>query len=631
VKVPLLILAVLLAYANCLTKSFVFDDDMWIVDNRLLDRPAEYIESFHGRPVLAATILALNGMGRQNPVGQHLLNVAIHLGATLVLYGLVRRSLLVPRFRKPYVTRADGLAFAVALLWAVHPLQVQSVTYIIQRGESLAGLFYLLILYALVRGTASRHRGWWYTLAVAGLVLGCGTKEILVTAPVATILYDRVFLTKSFRRMVRRRWVFYLVFLLAWAAYLAYNLDRAAGVESGIGFGMENVTPKTYLFTQAGVIVYYLRLSVWPSGTAIDYQSWPWTRTLGETMPEGAIVGGLLLMTLGLLWRRPAAGFVAAWFFIVLAPTSSVLPIIDAVFEHRLYLPLASVAVLVVFVGDALLGRWRPVALATAAVVLGVLTHQRNELCESRERVWRSAVERMPNNGRGLANLAQGLLMKERPAEAIVVLERALALSAVEPAALENMAAAHEQLGDFVTAEEYYQRLRQAYPKDGRWARLIGDRRLALGRWADAEAAYRKSLDLDPESVEAWYGLAAALNEQGRDSTNERTEATARNAEWPTIVLDMARATVVDERLRRFAAACRAALVWAKLGVAARERPSARDRDTLAMCNAASGDFKAAAEQVRLALGDGPDAKWTGMLRDRLRDYEAGHGPWDGS
>jgi hypothetical protein len=568
-------------------------------------------------------------MGRQNPVGQHLLNAAIHLAATLVLYGLVRRSLLVPRFRTRYVTRAERLAFAVALLWAVHPLQIQSVTYIIHRGESLAGLFYLLILYALVRGNASRHRGWWYTLAVVGLVLGCGTKEILVTAPVATILYDRVFLTKSFRRMVRRRWIFYLIFLLTWAAYMAYNLSRAVGVESGIGFGMENVTPKTYLFTQAGVIVYYLRLSVWPSGTAIDYQSWPWTRTLGETMPEGAIVAGLLVMTGVLLWRRPAAGFVAAWFFIVLAPTSSVLPIIDAVFEHRMYLPLASVVVLVVFVGDALLGRWRPVALAAAAVALGALTHQRNELYESRERVWRSAVERMPNNGRGLANLAQGLLMKDRPAEAVAVLERALALSAVEPTALENMAVAHEQLGDFVAAEGYYQRLHAAYPKDGKWPRLIGDRRLALGRWADAEAAYRTSIARDPSPAEPWYGLAAALNEQGRDSTNERTEATARNAEWPTVVLDMARATVVDERHRRFAAACRAALVWAKVGVAGRERPSAKERDTLALCYAVTGDFQTAAEQVRRAFGDGPDAKWTGVLRDRLRDYEAGRGPWE--
>ncbi|HVK10630.1 MAG TPA: tetratricopeptide repeat protein, partial [Gemmataceae bacterium] len=610
--VPLLVLAVLLAYANCLTKTFVFDDDLWIYANPLLDRPAEYFQSFRGRPVLAATVLALDAAGRQNPLLHHVLNVAIHLAATLTLYGLVRRSLLVPRFRRRYAGRAEGLAFAVALLWAVHPVQVQSVTYIIQRGESLAGLFYLLILYALVRGDSSRRRCWWYALAVVSLGLGCGTKEILVTAPVATVLYDRAFLTKSVRRMVRRRWGFYLVFLLAWGAYLAYNLNRAAGVENGIGFGMEQVTPKTYLFTQAGVIVYYLRLCVWPTGTSIDYQGWPWARTLGAAMPAGAVVAGLLLLTAGLLWRRPAAGFVAAWFFIVLAPTSSVLPIVDPVFEHRLYLSLASVAVLVVFVGDRLLGRWKGAALGAAAVVLGVMTHQRNELYESRERVWRAAVERMPNNGRGLANLGQGLLMKDRPADAVGVLDRALALSATEPTALENMAAARELLGDFAAAEAYYQRLRTAYPKDGRWARLIGDRRLALGRWADAETAYRAALGLDPKAADAWVGLAAALNEQGRDGAAERQEATARNPDWPTAVLETARVTVTDERHRRFAPPCRLALVWAKVGVAARGRPAARDRDTLALCYAATGDFRSAAEQMRTALAEGPDERWAG-------------------
>ena len=284
-------------------------------------------------------------------------------------------------------------------------------------------------------------------------------------------------------------------------------------------------------------------------------------------MHEGAIVAGLLAMTVVLLARLPAAGFVAAWFFIVLAPTSSVLPIVDAVFEHRMYLPLASVAVLVVFVGDWLLGRWRPVALAAAAIALGVLTHQRNELYESRERLWQSAVERRPSNARGLVNLGQGLLMKDRPAEAVDVLNRALAISADDPTALENMAVAHEQLGDFVAAEAFSRRLHAAHPKDGRAARMLGDRRLALGQWADAESAYRRAVELDP-SAEVWYGLAAALSEQGRDHATElarRPPATRpgrpRSWTWP--------ATVIDDRQRRFAPSCRVAVVWAKLGVAA--------------------------------------------------------------
>src|SRR5262245_26269609 len=153
--IPLLILAGLCAYSNCIPKTLVFDDDAWIVDQPLLDDTREYFKAMEGRPLLALTNLAMHRLGRNNPVGHHVLNVFIHLAATLTLYGLVRRTLLLPRFHGRYDGRAPYLAFAVALLWMLHPLQVQSVTYVIQRGESMAGLFYLLILYCVLRANAS--------------------------------------------------------------------------------------------------------------------------------------------------------------------------------------------------------------------------------------------------------------------------------------------------------------------------------------------------------------------------------------------------------------------------------------------------------------------------------------------
>src|SRR5688500_488280 len=122
--VPLLILSVLLAYANCINKTLVFDDDAWIVDMPALDDPPKYFQDMKGRPLLAATHLILHRVGRNNPLGHHVLNVLIHIAATLTLYGLVRRSLLRPRFGDRFQGRAPYLAFAVALLWSLHPLQV---------------------------------------------------------------------------------------------------------------------------------------------------------------------------------------------------------------------------------------------------------------------------------------------------------------------------------------------------------------------------------------------------------------------------------------------------------------------------------------------------------------------------
>src|SRR5439155_12645967 len=154
-----------------------------------------------------------------------------------------------------------------------------------QRGESMAGLFYLLILYAMLRADESEaeegytwSRLGWYSLAVASVILGYASKEIMASVPAAVILFDRIFLARSIRQMIRRRWAFYVMFLLTWAAFTAWHLSRAEKSEGGIGFGME-VTPTKYALTETGAILYYLQISFWPRNLAIDYQSWPWWST----------------------------------------------------------------------------------------------------------------------------------------------------------------------------------------------------------------------------------------------------------------------------------------------------------------------------------------------------------------
>src|SRR5262245_6028970 len=662
--VPLLVLAGLLAYANCVSKTLIFDDDAWIVDQGTLDDPPAYIESMKGRPLLALTNLLMHRFGRNNPIGHHVLNVLIHIAAGLTLYGVIRRALLRPRFGGRYASRAPYLAFAATLLWLVHPLQVQCVTYVIQRCESMAGLFYLLILYAVIRGDEAGASGdqdqvnpasrgisgrilehgkeifgssafWWYALAVVSLVLGYASKEIMVTAPAAVLLFDRIFLAKSMRDLVRRRWVFYLFFLLTWGAITAWNVFRATSAQSGIGFGQEVVTPKKYALTEAGVILYYLQISVWPRGLAIDYQGWPWRETLTDAMPEAGIVAAMLLATAIFLFWRPALGYVCAWFFLILAPTSSILPIVDAVFEHRMYLSLASVTILAVFLGDWLLrtvglGALRPYALAAAAIALGVLTHLPTEDYRSRAVAWEVAVNRMPNSVRARANYAQGLIVDDRPAEVVPVLERALEITPHDPTSLVNLAAAHEQLGNFAAAADYYRRLRGYYPNDWKNWRMHGSALLVIEDWEGAEEAFRKAIERDDSPAELHYSRAAALFALGRDgeAEDELRAATARDEAWPDRVLGLARSVVLDERTRANPQACRSALGWAKLGMRALERPSLQHLDTLALCYAATGDFDQAAETARRALKDRPGGAWGAVHRDRLGYYERNKTPW---
>ena len=640
--IPLLILAGLLVYANCVTKTLIFDDDAWIVDIPALDDPPQYFKDMEGRPLLAVTNLAMHRCGRNNPVPHHVLNIFIHLAASLTLYGVVRRSLLRPRFGDRFAGRAPYLAFAAALLWMLHPLQVQCVTYVIQRGESMAGLFYMLILYAMLRADESEEnerysltRFAWYFLAIASLILGYASKEMMASVPGAVILFDRIFLARSWRELIRRRWLFYIVFLLTWAAFTGWHLYRAKESSGGIGFGMETVTPTKYALTQAGVVLYYLQISVWPRGLAIDYQSWPWTETWSDAMPEAWIVAGMLLVTAVLVFWRPAVGFVCAWFFITLSPTSSILPIIDAVFEHRMYLSLATVAVLVVFIGDWLfrtvrLRFARPIALAAVAITLGTLTFLRNEEYQSREIVWQKAVERMPESVRARSNYAQGLLANQKPEEVVPILYRALELSPYDSTALQNMAAAYEQLGHFQEASECYARLRDAYPSEWKYWRMYASTLLLLGRWDEAHQAYLRTEELNPEASEPHYGRAAALFAMGQmiEAEIEIQRATEIDPSWPESILSSARTTILDERLRRYPDACRSAQRWAGLGLQYIENPRAVHRDTMGLCFAANGQFEKAAAQSREALISQPTGPWGSLHRDRLRYYEAKRVPW---
>ena len=180
-----------------------------------------------GRPLLNLTLAVNYALGGLNPWGYHAINLAIHILAALTLFGVLRRTLAVwgvgcgvrgeeshdtarSTSRTPHPTPHTFLAFAIALLWAVHPLQTELVTYIVQRAESLCGLFYLLTLYCFIRGASrppspGRRTSLWYLAAVVFCFLGIATKEVMVTAPVMVFLYDRTFFASSFRQSLRQR------------------------------------------------------------------------------------------------------------------------------------------------------------------------------------------------------------------------------------------------------------------------------------------------------------------------------------------------------------------------------------------------------------------------------------------
>jgi tetratricopeptide (TPR) repeat protein len=499
----ILVGVVLLVYCNSFGGSFVFDDREMIIRDEQVHQPLRYWSAIllRTRPLVTYSLALNYALGGLNPWGYHALNLAVHVFAALVLYDLIRRSLLLDLFADRYRETAPVLALAASLLWAIHPLQTESVTYIVQRAESLMGLFYLLTLYCLLRGASSRsHGNRWYATTVVACALGMASKEVMCTAPLVALMYDRVFLSSSFAEILRKRWALYAGLASTWLI-LAVPLRGAvagtgeiAGAGPAAGFTLKVLTPAAYLASQPGVVLHYLRLALWPSPLCLDYD-WPMARGVAAILIPGALVVTLCLLSAWALWLRPALGFLGACFFIVLAPTSSFLPIGDLAAEHRMYLPLAAVMLLIVLSGYSLVTaklagpERKPIASPSIAILalLGVtllfawMTASRNRDYFSEEALWRSVVEVRPDNMRARQNL--GILCLDA--------------------------------GKLSEAAEHFQVLAQRQP-DAQAHYLLATTLERLGRTADAVAHYLEVVRLQPESAKAHFDLANALASEGQ-------------------------------------------------------------------------------------------------------------------
>ncbi|MBI4597908.1 MAG: hypothetical protein HY737_05860 [Candidatus Omnitrophica bacterium] len=437
----LLIGAILCAYANSLTGPFLFDTLLGTTQNPLILFPhwpswSELITPpvTAGRPIIVLSLLANAAIGGLSPIGYHVVNLAIHITAALVLYGLVRHTLALQKVtgtfsKKAPVTFADAnrIAFVAALLWGLHPLQTQSVTYIIQRAESLMGLCYLFTLYCVCRSAtaATPHRWWW--MAFISCVLGMSTKAVMVTAPLLTLLYDRVFLAGSWGEAVRRRGLLYLGLAATWG-WLAYLAIASGSATQGNAGPAISITPLEYLRSQPGVILHYLKLIVWPDPLVFDYV-WPVATTARAIWPP-TIVLGLLIALIIVAWRfAPAISFFGIAFFLLLAPTSTIFPIADLAAEHRLYLPLAPAVLLGILAADRVLPRRIGMWLAVFFVVTwGGLTLRRNMDYRSEEGMWRDVVAKRPLNARAQINLGMVLIKQKRIDEGNRYLQKGLQL-----------------------------------------------------------------------------------------------------------------------------------------------------------------------------------------------------------
>jgi len=520
---PLLILALgFLVYSDSFHGPFIFDDIAALRDNPQIRglfagrAPGALPDAISARPVLILTFKLNYLIGKLNVESYHAVNLIIHLLVGLLLYAIVLKTI-----------RNVPLATAVAAIWIVHPLNTEAVTYVVQRSESLAALFYLAVIYCLIRAAEGRA-AMWSTIAVLCCALGMGTKEVLVTAPVMALLYDRAFLAGSFRQALRLRHWLYAGLAGTWliGAYVVFGERRSPTIGFHIG-----ISPLQYARTELNVIAHYFLLAFWPRHLALDYYDWPVARTWADVGWGGWLVILLGAAVIVALWRKPRLGFLGAWVLVILSPSSSFVPLPSEIAaERRMYLPLMSITALIVVGGWMILRRWRPGRIAAIAsacaivIILGTLTWQRNRLYANAIDIMADAVAARPNNPRalfdyGIALSDAGYAQPEGSPAAIACASQAAGAFRRSIQAQPDNYLAWDHLGqslletkDWPAAFDIYTYAITAYPPFAAEAYLQrGKLRAARNDIPGAIADFRNSIARHPDDPGAHYYLAIAL------------------------------------------------------------------------------------------------------------------------
>lgn len=537
---PWLLLALgAVVYANAVGAGFIFDDRPHIIRNPALHSLWPLTNHLLGKRGLVQFSLALNyAIEGREPRGYHLVNVVIHLLSALALYGLVWRTLLTGRLRATFQHSACWLAAIIAAIWMVHPLQTQAVTYIIQRAEAMAGLFFFLMLYCTVRQHESVGRGarmGWTAAALVSYLASVLSKETLAVVPLVVLLYDRCFLAGTFRAALRQRAWLYGVLAL-WIGMATVLVFRSLALESSAGFNVANSTPMTYLFTQPAVIAQYLQLVFWPHPLVLDYL-WKPAMDVSEHVPQTVLIVTLGVLTLWALWHNRPIGVMGAWFFIALAPTSSFVPILDLYMEHRMYVPLAALVAVLVIGGDALLRRGGPGArrlwlgggaAGLAVLALGAVTIDRNFDYYNELTIWKTVIDARPKNARAQINYGAALYdVAKRPWDALHHYRLASKLAPSFPDSYINIGSVFLNMGRLEEAEGAYLQAYKMDPRNGAVLRNLGKLKQRRGDLAEAERFIREAINAEPQYGPNYDDLGVVLMQQGRLSDAETALRTA--------------------------------------------------------------------------------------------------------
>ena len=523
VQASILVVIVGVAWWSCFGGVFLLDDVHSITANpsirdfgalAWLNPPGEIGETVAARPFLNFLFAVDYALHADSPVGYHVTNLAIHLAAALAVLGIIRRLARLEGLRE----EGRSVAFAVALFWAVHPLQTASVTYLSQRAESMAGLFVLIGFYAYLRSRDGATPRAWSAISVVAALLGALTKETAIALPALVGLHAwRAGSGRILECALEWRGLLagYAAAWTLWLVLAAEDLRRggSAGWDTSVGMW-------DYLVTQCLALGHYVRQTVWPDGLVFDFGMT--TATLSEVWPQALVIlGALGLAGWGCANRRPW-GFALVAFFVLLAPSSSLVPVAtQTIAEHRMYLALLVPLGFAVAVWRRLaasMPSWTSLLMLTVVAGSLMLTTQaRNHLYHSAVLIWSDTVAKVPSNARAHNNLGVALMAEGRTGEARAEFARAVELRPNHAFALHNLGTALLRDGMKPEAVDAFRRAVAAAPRSAESYLSLGIALMQLNQKAEAESAFETAIRIDPGVSDAKIELAKLRRDAGRE------------------------------------------------------------------------------------------------------------------
>jgi tetratricopeptide (TPR) repeat protein len=545
-----IVLAALLSYSNSFGCPFLFDDIPSIFENPSvktlwplsvpLSPPALFGMTVGGRPLVNLSVAINQAISGSSPWSYHVFNLLVHGLAGLVLFGLLRRLLSLPSLASGLGRHAWKIAFVSALLWTAHPLQTEAVTYIIQRAESMMGLFFLLTLYCFARalGPSPCRQSAWLSASVLCAFLGAACKEVMVMAPPLVLLLDRSLASGSFLGSLRKRPAYYACLFACWI--LLFWLVLKSGGDRGGTFQFTPAAFFSYWGTQFEAISRYLWLSLCPYPLVFDYG------TVREFHPVTlfasiVVVTSLLSLTLWAVIKKRPEGILGAFFFLVLAPTSLMPGLYQVIVEHRMYLPLASVTTLLACLIVPRLGSKALWYFAACGLLLIGLTFLRNTDYASDLSIWKDSVQKRPQSSIAWGNLGVAYDNRNQFPEALRCFEESLKLDPKSHLALYNIGRVHFKKKRYAQAEQFLKAAIKRLPYFVQAHTILSKVELHNGEIEAAVESIKTALSYSPDSADAQHalGLICAARHLYPEAEKAYLKAIKCNPDFPDAESDL--------------------------------------------------------------------------------------------